>query len=38
MITLIAVSRLIPMKGNDEIMKKMNKASAEKTARASRYP
>jgi len=38
MITLIAVSRFIPMKGNYTIRKNMNKALVEETARASRFP
>jgi hypothetical protein len=35
MIALIAVSRLIPLKGNCRIMKNINKISAQKTACAS---
>ncbi|MGI8956954.1 MAG: hypothetical protein ACR2II_08580 [Chthoniobacterales bacterium] len=38
MITLIALSRLIPMKGNYRVMKSMNKTLAENTGRASRFP
>ena len=38
MITLIALSRLIPMKGNYRIRKNMNETLVEETARASRFP